>query len=207
MHQGTFRRRRADFAEIPSRPHAHHRATEQKVLMDEDHEPQGEWVRKTAGAFLTVENVTYIALGALLSATALMALAGAAWVLLQGLADWSNTGTVFLVIDRLLFVLMLVEILHTVRASMRSGELTAEPFLVVGLIATIRRVLIITLKSSETTKQETMTDMTQRVFQASMLELVVLAVLIIVMVVSIRILRRPRRTNPATPRNPETSQP
>ncbi len=175
--------------------------------MDEDHEPQGEWVRKTAGAFLTVENVTYIALGALLSATALMALAGAAWVLLQGLADWSNTGTVFLVIDRLLFVLMLVEILHTVRASMRSGELTAEPFLVVGLIATIRRVLIITLKSSETTKQETMTDMTQRVFQASMLELVVLAVLIIVMVVSIRILRRPRRTNPATPRNPETSQP
>ena len=51
-------------------------------------------------------------------------------------------------IDRLLFVLMLVEILHTVRVSVRDGRLTAEPFLVVGLIASIRRVLAITLGSS-----------------------------------------------------------
>jgi len=166
---------------------------------------QDSWVVRVAAAFGQVEHAAYAALGLFLCLAGLLALCGAGWVMLQGMTDWSSTHEIYLIIDRLLFVLMLIEILHTVRASMRSGELTAEPFLVVGLIATIRRVLIITLKSSETTKQETMTDMAQRVFQASMLELVVLAVLIIVMVASIRILRRPRRGTPSTPRNPETS--
>ncbi len=148
-----------------------------------------KWIERSAFAFERVEHAAYMALGLLLSLAALMALAGAGWVLLSGLKDWTSTQTIFLVIDRLLFVLMLIEILHTVRASMRSGALTGEPFLVVGLIASIRRVLVITLKSSETTKQDSMTDAAERMFHASMLELGVLAVLILVMVVSIRLLR------------------
>jgi uncharacterized membrane protein len=83
---------------------------------------------------------------------------------------------------------------------MRSGELTSEPFLVVGLIASIRRVLVITLKSSETTKSDSMSDAMERMFHASMLELGVLAVLILVMVVSIRLLRHHHaRADQATP--------
>ena len=167
--------------------------------MDDEDSGQERWVARTASAFLSVEHGAYMALGLLLSAAALVALAGAAWVLVSGLADWSSTRTTFLVIDRLLFVLMLIEILHTVRASMRSGALTSEPFLVVGLIATIRRVLVITLKSSETTKEDTMTDMAEKIFHASMMELGVLAVLILVMVVSIRLLRRSDTTDGKMP--------
>lgn len=37
---------------------------------------------------------------------------------------------------------MIVELLHTVRISIQSQALTMEPFLVVGLIASIRRVLV-----------------------------------------------------------------
>jgi uncharacterized membrane protein (DUF373 family) len=157
--------------------------------MNEEDAPQDRWVGHTAAMFLRVEHAAYIALGALLCVTAILALAGAASVLVGGLTDWSSTHEIFLVIDRLLFVLMLIEILHTVRASLRTGTLTGEPFLVVGLIATIRRVLVITLKSSENTKDDSMTDMAERVFHASMLELGVLAVLILVMVVSIALLR------------------
>jgi hypothetical protein len=36
---------------------------------------------------------------------------------------------------------MIVEILHTVRISLRSHILVAEPFLIVGLIAAVRRIL------------------------------------------------------------------
>lgn len=150
------------------------------------------WVQRSARAFLAVEHTAYIALGVLLAVAAVVALAGAAWALVSGLNDWTSTRAILTVIDRLLFVLMLVEILHTVRASMRSGELTGEPFLVVGLIATIRRVLVITLKSSETTKQDNLTDSAQRLFSASMIELCVLALLILVMVVSIWIMRQQR---------------
>jgi hypothetical protein len=45
------------------------------------------------------------------------------------------------VLNELLIVRMLAEILHTVRISSRSDVLVAEPFLVVGLIASIRRIL------------------------------------------------------------------
>jgi uncharacterized membrane protein (DUF373 family) len=157
--------------------------------MAESGAEQERWVRQTAGIFLWVEHAAYIALGGLLSLAALLGLAGATSVLIGGLADWSSTHALLEIMDRLLFVLMIVEILHTVRASMRTGALNSEPFLVVGLIATIRRVLVITLKSSETTKTDNLSDGAQRLFQSSMLELGVLSVLILVMVVSIRLLR------------------
>ena len=87
-------------------------------------------------------------------------------------------------------VLMLVEILHTVRVSIRSGQLSCEPFLIVGLIASIRRVLVITLETSQATKGGSLSEASEGVFRASMIELGVLAVLIMVMVVSIYILHR-----------------
>ncbi len=147
------------------------------------------WIGRSAAGFLWMEHAAYVALGGLLGLAILLALAGTAWTLANGLGDWTGTHTILQVIDRLLFALMLVEILHTVRASMKSGELNCEPFLVVGLIATIRRVLVITLKSSETTQNTSFSAGDDKLFHASMTELGVLAFLILVMVISIRLLR------------------
>jgi hypothetical protein len=58
------------------------------------------------------------------------------------------------IIGRLLFVLMLVDILHTVRVLIRTGNLRCEPFLVVGLIACIRRILIMILERSQITQAD-----------------------------------------------------
>src|SRR5216684_8646758 len=96
--------------------------------------------RLSTELFLRIELVVYVALGILLSVTALLALASAALLLWEGMRDWSGTSAIFLIVDRLMFVLMLIEILHTVRGSVRSGELTPEPFLNVVLIATIKNV-------------------------------------------------------------------
>ena len=46
-------------------------------------------------------------------------------------------------LDRVLFVLILVEIVHTVVLSLQSHRLVAQPFIVVGLIAVIRRILFV----------------------------------------------------------------
>ena len=46
-------------------------------------------------------------------------------------------------LDEILLVLILVEIVHTVMLSMRSHELHPEPFIVVGLIAAIRKLLFV----------------------------------------------------------------
>jgi len=109
------------------------------------------------------------------------------------MGDWASSETVFLVIDQLLFVLMLIEILHTVRVSVESGSLNCEPFLVVGLIASIRRILVITLESSKITQGGNWTEDSEHVFRTSMIELGVLAVLILVMVASIVMLRRTKQ--------------
>ena len=45
-------------------------------------------------------------------------------------------------LDQVLLVLILVEIVHTVVLSLRAHRLVAQPFIVVGLIAVIRRVLV-----------------------------------------------------------------
>ncbi len=52
-------------------------------------------------------------------------------------------------LDRVLLVLILVEIVHTVVLSLRAHRLAAQPFIVVGLVAVIRRVLF--LLSNENT--------------------------------------------------------
>ena len=155
-----------------------------------DHERIG-WRPVSRSAFNQVEHLLYVALAALLGLTCIQALAGSAVALVTGLHAWSETETVFGIIDRLLVVLMLVEILHTVLVSVRSGSLTPEPFLIVGLIASIRRILVITLETQRGGGPES-----GETFQSSMIELGVLGGLIMVMVISIHILRRAREHAP-----------
>ena len=44
---------------------------------------------------------------------------------------------------RVLLVLILVEIVHTVVLSLRAHHLVAQPFIIVGLVAVIRKILVV----------------------------------------------------------------
>ena len=159
--------------------------------MDKPLREPSQALRVTSDLFLNVEHLIYVALGIALALSALIALGSAAYQLWGALLQWSGGTALLSIIDQLLFVLMIAEILHTVRVSIRSGALTCEPFLVVGLIASIRRVLVITLESSQQSAPgKTMEAGHEDVFRASMIELGVLGALILVMVFSIYIVRR-----------------
>jgi uncharacterized membrane protein (DUF373 family) len=145
--------------------------------------------------FHQVEIVAYILLGLLLALAAVLGIVGTGKLLLHSLLPNADADTLVVAIDRLLFVLMVVEILHTVRVSFRSGTLDAEPFLVVGLIASIRRVLVITLESSQANQYGRWTRDSQALLHSTMLELLVLGALILVMVLSIYLLRRRRHAS------------
>ena len=144
---------------------------------------------RIADAIHVAERGIYFAVGVMLILALVFALAGAGKALWDDLPEWSSVNTIVHIIDRLLFMLMLVEILHTVHASIRTGVLACEPFLIVGLIACIRRILVITLAISEITEPGRWTDANLSLFHASMLELGVLALLIVVLVGSIWIIR------------------
>jgi uncharacterized membrane protein (DUF373 family) len=147
-------------------------------------------VRIATAVFRQVEHLVYIVLGALLSAAAIFVLVGSGVELWEGTGDWTSETAILSTIDRLLFVLLLIEILHTVRASIRTGSLTPEPFLIVGLIASIRRVLVITMQTSEASKPGGWTPDDQQILQYSMIELAVLGVLILILMLSLYLLRR-----------------
>jgi uncharacterized membrane protein (DUF373 family) len=155
--------------------------------MDLTDRPNGRALRLSDRLFHTIEHAIYIVLGIVLSLTALLALASAIATLWHAAGNWSDSDDLLTIIDQLLFVLMLAEILHTVRVSISSGTLNSEPFLIVGLIASIRRVLVITLESARPPANPAEA---RAIFQATMIELGVLAGLILVMVISIYLLRR-----------------
>jgi uncharacterized membrane protein (DUF373 family) len=136
------------------------------------------------------EVVIYAILAMLLFVTAIATAANAGKMLWDGIVHWEIANQTFRVLDQLLLVLMLVEILHTVSISIRSHILVMEPFLVVGLIASIRRILVITLEVAALGKDGKWSPEVEGMFRASMLELGLLGVLVLILVYSITLLRR-----------------
>ncbi|HEV7510924.1 MAG TPA: phosphate-starvation-inducible PsiE family protein [Candidatus Acidoferrum sp.] len=153
-----------------------------------------EKIRKHFGDYLgTAEVAILTILAVLISLTALATIARSGKLLWDTWHQWmvvADTNLVLRVLDQLLVVLMLVEILHTVRISIRSHTLVTEPFLVVGLIASIRRILVITLEAAALTKEGKWTLEGQTIFKASMIELALLGLLVFVLVYCITLLRR-----------------
>src|SRR5436305_7572082 len=131
-----------------------------------------------------VEVVIYSVLALLLSVTILAAIASAGKLLWDALSHWTIATQTLRVLNELLVVLMLVEILHTVRISIRSHVLVTEPFLVVGLIASIRRILVISLEMCSLTKESSWSDQCESTFRSSMLELGLFGYLVFVSVFS-----------------------
>ncbi|GAC1482191.1 MAG: hypothetical protein PVSMB9_07870 [Candidatus Dormibacteria bacterium] len=56
------------------------------------------------------------------------------------------------VLDKGLILFIIAELLHTVRVTIQERTLVAEPFLIVGLIAGIRRLLILTAQATQSSK-------------------------------------------------------
>ena len=108
----------------------------------------------------------------------------------EGTIEWPHTRSLFGIVERLLFVLMLVEILHTVRASIQSHVLACEPFLIVGMIATIRRILVVTLETSDRPTTTNVPVGAMSSFNNAMIELSVLGLLALVLAAAIYLTRR-----------------
>ena len=124
-----------------------------------------------------------------------LALAGAAILVLYSvfnsfvhtIADNTISTGIIHIIDKILLCLMIAEILYTVTISFESHSLKTEPFLIVGLIASIRRILLISLEAAHVTSSDPVT------FKNFMIELGILSVLVLIFVVSIYLLRKQKR--------------
>ena len=140
---------------------------------------------KISHVFTGVEDVVYIALGLLLAASAGVSLvngAAAFWAAIRSDAPMQD---IVNMLDRILLVLMIVELLYTVKVSFREHALVPEPFLIVGLIAVTRRILVVTAQLAVLLEKPD-----DNLFRSAMLELGVLTVMVLALVASLWILRK-----------------
>jgi phosphate-starvation-inducible protein E len=79
----------------------------------------------------------------LLAASALALLVDSGWSFARAVTEGAMAERIIALLDRILLILMIVEILYSVQVSFREHALVPEPFLIVGLIAAVRRILVL----------------------------------------------------------------
>jgi uncharacterized membrane protein (DUF373 family) len=136
--------------------------------------------------------VMYVGLAALLALSALVLLGATALTLGRSVAGGALPGSIIVLLDQLLLVLLIVELLYTVHVSFREHVLTAPPFLLVALIATVRRILVLTAETK--TAIESRPDL----FRETVIELALLTVMALSLVVCLYLLRARDVGTPAT---------
>ncbi|MBN2174193.1 MAG: phosphate-starvation-inducible PsiE family protein [Bacteroidales bacterium] len=126
------------------------------------------------------ENIIYIVIIILLFASAALLIYDEIKTFIHVTDKSFGIKLIIEIIAKTLLLLMIIEILTTVRISIREHTLSAEPFLIVGLIASIRRILIISVETAYVPEY----------FNNFMIEIGVLTGLIFVFIISIVLLKK-----------------
>ena len=120
---------------------------------------------RIAQAFTQVEDVLYVGIAVLLAAGAVGLLLNAAVTFARSIGAGTIGGSIVGMLDQLLLILMMIEILYTVQVSFREHVLVPEPFVLVAMIAAVRRILVLTAEFG------TLMEQGEAVFRYAMIEL------------------------------------
>jgi uncharacterized membrane protein (DUF373 family) len=128
----------------------------------------------------TVEDGVHIVVALLLSVLAAVLLVDVVDGLVIALrGPYHALDVVLSILDKTLVLFIVAELLHTVRITVAEQHLQAEPFLIVGLIAGVRRVLLLTAEAERSFR-----------WNPEGIELLILIGLVLAMAVAILMLRR-----------------
>jgi uncharacterized membrane protein (DUF373 family) len=175
----------------------HDRGVADRRRTDDEEHPPG-FGRVGTRLLELAENVVYagIALFLLVTALVLLVVAGkTSW----GLVTDLSTTPVLELLDVLLLVFIVVELLFAVRTTVEKRELIAEPFLLVGIIASIKEIVVLSVEAAG--KVGTVG------FDDRVIEIGVLGVLVLLLGVTSLLLRRKEREpdeGENAPADPET---
>ena len=115
--------------------------------------PRGRPHNLAARVFDSVEDAIYIVVAVLLVIAGIFVIWNAVTTLISDVGG-SLTMLVTDILDNGLLLFIIAELLHTVRATIQERTLVVEPFLIVGLIAAVRRLLLITAQLAANSKQQ-----------------------------------------------------
>lgn len=133
------------------------------------------------------ERVVLYLVATVMAVLAILLLAYAVYSLFLAVATNQIREKAIEILSSILLVMMISEIIRTAIISLEKRKLDAVPFLTVGAIATIRRMLVITAEGTKFAVDN------PEAFRNTLIELGLLAVTIILIATSIYILLRSRR--------------
>ena len=139
------------------------------------------------------ESAVLILIGIVLVILAVLLLYTSAQSMFEALSDNKIPHSAIEILNSVLLVMMTMEIVYTVAISLQSHTLVAEPFLIIGMIAAIRRMLVITATSTEVEH-----DPNPNLFHNTLVELGLLAATVIALAVAIWVLRHSQTLNKRT---------
>ena len=152
-------------------------------------ESQSRFASGLRGSLAAIEEGLYVIVAVLLIGAAVLVVVGTVSGLVSSIRAHESAVSIGVVLlDRVLLTLIVAELLHTLRLAVLRGEIVVEPFLYVGLIAVVRRVLIITAELEGLAPGG-------RALTNELLELGLLAVLTLALAVAVFLVRRSNSTD------------
>jgi uncharacterized membrane protein (DUF373 family) len=143
------------------------------------------YVRVGNSLLVLAEDAIYVGIAVVLAVGA-GALLVSAVDQLGALGEASTNEVILEVLDTLLLVFIVVELLFAVRTILSKREVVAEPFLVVGIIASIKEIIVLSVEAADYVGKGDE-------FIHAVIEVGVLGVLVLVLAVSAILLRAKER--------------
>lgn len=152
-------------------------------------------VRVARRALTLGEDVLYVAIAVLLVAGGVVVLGYAASTFLDLRTDTVPTFALSL-LDSLLLVFLFVELLAAVKLTLKTREIVAEPFLLVGIVASIKEIVVLSVEAADVIagKKEVPATLTEIAVQIGVLGAVALALAVSAWMLRIKE-REPEETN------------
>lgn len=141
--------------------------------------PSGQ--RRAAKVIDTVERVIYYGAALFLLVTISMVFYDAAATIIE-VRNAGPLETALEVLDKILLLFIFAELLGTITTIVRENEIRADPFLLIGLIAVVRRILAVTVSIEQ--------SLGTPEFESLLYELGVLTVLVVALAGALFFVRR-----------------
>jgi hypothetical protein len=176
--------------------------TRRRTGHDATSEPRAEWrppwrrrrigpkgrLLGLEGAIGWVELSLYGVVAVLLTVAGAITIVGTISDLVEGSRVRAITDTGVFLLDRILLLFILAELLYTLRLVSFRGRILVEPFLFIGLIAVVRRILVITAEADLRESGDALDDF--------LIEVAVMSGLVLVLALAIALLRRSTSQQP-----------
>jgi uncharacterized membrane protein (DUF373 family) len=97
---------------------------------------------------VVVEDVIYVSIAVLLAVAAGAVLVRSGIELVKHLGD-EDPNSLITLLDSLLLVFIFVELLYAVRTTLKERQILAEPFLIAGILASIKEIIVLSVTAAD----------------------------------------------------------